>query len=434
LADGTTLTGSTAAGEALPAKPSLWKHPDFMKLWVGQTISELGSTVTRDALPLLAVITLGATPFQMGLLASTGSLAVLIFGMAAGVWVDRIRRRPILITSAMAQAVLLASLPLAAVTGVLRMELVYLITILTGGLGIFFHVAYRSYLPSLVERENLVEGNSKLALSDSLAEIGGSGIAGVLVQVFTAPFAVLLDSLSFLVSAISIGIIRKPEPSPRPPAVRTRFRQEVSEGLHYLLSSPILRTLAGSEASLAFFGSFFGVLYSLYAIRILGMGPAALGITIAAGGVGSLLGSLLARPAVKRFGLGTTLIGAVWLGIGSHLLVPLASGTAIRIFTLMVAAQLVGDTLRTIFFIHAISLRQSVTPDQLLGRTNAGMEMLVAAAAPLGALAGGLLGEVIGVRLTLVIASVGGGLLAGMLLFFSPVRRMSVQPDPDAVF
>jgi len=309
--------------------------------------------------------------------------------------------------------------------------MVYLITLLTGSLGVFFSVAYRSYLPSLVERDNLPEGNSKLALSDSLAEIGGAGLAGVLVQVFAAPFAVLLDSFSFLVSALAIGTIRKPEPAPGQPEARPRFRQEVTGGLQHILRSPVLRALAGGEAALAFFGSFFGVLYSLFAIRILHMGPAALGLTIAVGGVGSLFGSLLSMPAVRRFGLGTTLIGAVLLGIGTHLMVPLASGSLISIFAFMVTAQLFGDALRTTFFINAISLRQAVTPDRLLGRTNAGMEMLVAAVAPLGALVGGLLGDILGVRSTLVVASVGGGLVAALLIFFSPVRHMVNQPGPE---
>ncbi|NMB89352.1 MAG: MFS transporter [Chloroflexi bacterium] len=409
---------------------SLWQNPEFMKLWGGQTISELGSTITRDALPLLAVITLGATPFQMGLLSSSSGLAALLFGLVAGVWVDRRRRRPILIGSALLQAVLLAGLPLAAVSGVLSMGLVYLVTVSTGVLSIFFSVAYRSYLPSLVERQNLLEGNSKLALSDSIAEIGGAGLAGVLVQVMTAPFAVLLDSFSFVVSALAIGSIRKAEPEPEQPAATASFRQEAGEGLRSIAHNPILRALAGSEAALAFFGSFIGVLYSLYAIRILNMGPAALGFTIAVGGLGSLLGSLLSPPAVRRFGLGGTLTGALLLGIGAHLLIPLASGSMALIFTCMVAAQLFGDALRTIFFINAISLRQAVTPDRLLGRTNAGIEMLSAAAAPLGALVGGLLGDLLGVRATLVVAACGGGLLAAVLLWLSPVGRLRALPAP----
>ncbi len=191
----------------------LWRHPDFMKLWAGQTISELGSRITRDGVPYTAVIVLNAPASQMGFLTAVGAASVLLFGLLAGVWVDRFRRRPIMIAADLARAVILASIPIAAYAHRLSMAQLYVVIALAGFCTVFFDVAYQSYLPSLVERENLLEGNSKLAMSASAAEIAGPSLTGILVQLITAPIAILFDAISFLISAASVILIRKPEPA-----------------------------------------------------------------------------------------------------------------------------------------------------------------------------------------------------------------------------
>jgi MFS family permease len=197
----------------MPARPaSLWRNPDFVKLWIGQTISEIGSRITIVALPLIAVLVLKATPFQMGLLAGIGGFASLLFGPAAGLCVDRLPRRPILIATDLGRAIVLGSIPLAAMFGMLRMQQIYLVVAAAGILTVLFDVAYQSYLPSLVERQQVLEGNSKLALSSSIAEVAGSGLSGILVQMFTAPMAILLDALSVLASAVTVWLVRKCEP------------------------------------------------------------------------------------------------------------------------------------------------------------------------------------------------------------------------------
>ncbi len=294
-----------------------------MKLWAGQAVSELGSTVTRDALPLLAVLTLGASPFEMGVLSALGGLPLIFFGIFAGVWVDRLRRRPLMIIADLGRALLLGAIPLSAALGFLRIELVYAIVILAGLLGVVFNTAYRAYLPALVERSHLVEGNSKLALSSSVAEIGGSGLAGVLVQWIGAPFAMLLDAFSFLASAGSLALIRKPEPPVVPPVEQPSVLREAREGLSAVSAQPALRALLGAEATLSLLGNMIGPLYGLYAIRELGLSPAALGLTIALGGVSSLVGALLAERAVRRFGLGATLVSMLALmSISAHAAAP----------------------------------------------------------------------------------------------------------------
>ena len=420
----------------IPQKTTLWRDREFLKLWAGQAVSELGSTITREAMLLLALLVLGATPLEMGVLSALGGLPVLVFGVAAGVWVDRLRRRPLMIATDLSRAVLLALIPLAAFLGVLRIEMLYGIVVLTGLLGIFFSTAYRAYLPGLVERAHLVEGNSKLALSEAAAEIGGSGLAGVLVQVIGAPFAILLDALTFLVSAGSLAFIRRPEPPPAQVAETASFGREALEGLRATATQPILRTLAVAAAIQSFLGNIFAPLYSLYAIRELGLGPAAVGLTIALGGVSSLTGALLAERILRRFGLGRTLIATMGLSSLTALLIPLAaffsphaaSGAFFSVGLLFLGtAQLLGDALDTVYAIHAISLRQAITPDRLLGRVNASLELVQEGIAPLGALTGGILGGVLGVQPALFIASLAG-ILSALWIAASPIRTLHKMP------
>ena len=280
----------------------LWRQPDFLKLWTGQTISELGSRITRDGLPLAAVLVLGATPAQMGLLTAVGSVAILLASLPAGVWVDRLRRKPVMIWADVGRAALLLTIPVAAFTGQLGIGLLCAVIALTGVLTVLFEAAYEAYLPSLVARENLLEGNSKLAVSSSLAEVLGPGLAGFLIQAITAPLAILFDSLSFLASVVSLIVIRKPEPPPAAAHERQHVLREMRDGLRFVWHEPHLRALALAGATRSFFGSFIGVLYGLYAIRELGLNAAALGITIAMGGLGSLIRGGLHRARGEPVG------------------------------------------------------------------------------------------------------------------------------------
>jgi predicted MFS family arabinose efflux permease len=408
----------------MPARTGrLWHHADFMRLWFGQTISSLGSRITRDGLPLAAVLVLGATPSQMGVLSAVGSAVVLLTSLPAGVWVDRLRRRPIMIAADIGRAVLLATIPIAALVHQLRIEQLYIVIALTGALTVLFDVAYEAYLPSLVERENLVEGNSKVALSESIAEVLGPGLAGFLIQLLTAPIAMLFDALSFIASIVSLAFIRKPEPPPAARHAQQPLAREMIDGVRFVFGDARLRAMALSGGMRSFFGSFFGVLYALYAIRELGLDAAALGVTIAMGGVGSLIGSVLAEKSVKGLGLGATVIGALLAGSLVGFLIPSAGGEPIVAMLMLMLAQLFGDALHTIYDITAISLRQSITPDRMLGRANASLQMLIAGVGPIGALIGGVLAEAIGVRATLLVACLGI-LLSTLWVIFSPIRSI----------
>ncbi len=406
----------------------LWLNRDFGKLWVGQTVSEFGSRITREGLPLTAVLTLGASPVQMGVLSALSTAPILVIGLLAGAWVDRLPRRPILIASDVGRALVLATVPLAALLGILGMPQVYVVAVLAGILTVFFDVAYRSFLPSLVTRDELMEGNSKLAASSSVAEVGGPPLAGVLIQLLTAPIAILFDAVSFVVSAVSIWMIRVAEP-PHAPEAQPNLVREVREGIAVIVHDPILRALTGSGATRAFFGAFFGTLYSLFAIRDLGIQPGPLGFLIGLGGVGSLVGAVLVGPTVRRLGLGPTLVWTLFVGGVIGLCVPLAGGLTAYAVPLLAAAQLFGDGLLTIYLIVGLSLRQTIVPHALLGRATASVNVVLGGMTLVGSLLAGVLAERIGMRTALLLA-MSGSILSVLWLLFSPVRGLHEHSVP----
>jgi len=408
--------------------PSLWRHSDFRRLWLGQTISEIGSRITRDGVPLAAVIVLKASPMEMGVLASLHGLSALLAGAAAGNAPDRRKRRPILIAADVGRALVLLTVPAAAALGYLSMWQLYAVVFAAGILTIFFDVAYQSYLPSLVPSGQLLEGNSKLAMSAGAAEVLGPGLTGVLVQILTAPRAILLDSLSFLVSAVSIVLIRTPEP---PPVAREQGRtmDEFSAGLRYVAANPVLRALFLRAATFALFIGFLSTLYVFYAISVLGLSPAALGVVISLGGVGNLVGAAISERLSRRIPVGLILIGCSLLTGVTTLLVPLAHGPAWAAALYLGAAQLFGDVAYPIYSVHELTLRQKMAPPEILGRVNACLHLAFKGVWPAGALLGGVLGTALGVRPTMAVCSVGV-LLSTLFLVLSPVARLREVPTP----
>src|SRR5450759_3429013 len=301
----------------------------------------------------------------------------------------------------------------------------YAVATLSGILTVFFDVSYQAYVPSLVSRAELVEANSKLALTESIADVTGPGLTGLLVQLITAPIAILLDALSFLCSAVSVWLIRRPEPLPEPgPA--PHIGREIAEGLNASWGNPLLRALLQRAAGGAFFAGFFGSLYFLFAVRELHLTALLLGIVLSVGGASNLLGALLAERLLHRLGLGRSLIGAAWMIGLAMLIVPLAHGPVALAAAFLIAAQL-GDMAWPIYNINETSLRQAITPDRLLGRVNSAGHLLFWGALPLGALAGGAIAQSIGIRQTMVIGALGS-LLSALWLSFSPIRHLRKLP------
>jgi MFS family permease len=402
----------------------LWEHSDFRRLWAAQSASLLGSEITALALPLLAVLTLDASPSQMGLLAAAGTAPFLLCSLFAGVWVDRHWRRPLLIAADLLRAGLLLSIPLAAWRGALRIEQLYAVAFVVGVLSVVFEVAHYAYVPALVGREDVVEANSKLQISYSAAESGGPGISGLLVQAISAPGAVVIDVLSYLISATLLKRIEAPEPA-QPGPSSLGVRQEIAAGLHTLLGHPLLRPIVLGSMLESVALKAIAAIFVLYATRQLGIGPLALGLVLAAGGLGAIPGALLSSATARRFGVGPTIIGGWLIGAASWLVVPLASGP--RAALLLAAGLLLGGMASTIVNVQQWSLRQIVTPDALQGRVTASHRFLVYGAYPLGALLGGWLGTTLGLRSALALCAVGA-LGAPLWALFSPLRGLREQP------
>jgi MFS family permease len=406
---------------------SLWRTPDFLKLWTGETVSLVGSQVSLLAIPLMAITVLHATSFEVGALSACETVPFLLVGLPAGVWVDRWRRRPVLVTADVGRAVIMGSIPLAYGMGWLTLGQLYAVAILTGVLTVFFDVAYQAYLPRLLLRKQLVDGNAKLEISRSGAQIAGPGLAGELIHLLGAANAVAADAISFVVSAIGIGAIRKPEPASSAD-VSAGMRTQIREGLGYVLHHPVLRRIAGATATSNFFSGIMTPILLLFMVRGLHFGVGEIGLVLLLGNLGFLAGALLAAPVARWLGLGTAiwLSMAVW-GVGGFL-APLATRT--DGFGLLVVSGFVLAVSSPVYNVNQVSLRQAICPDRLQGRMNATMRFLVWGTIPFGALVGGVLATTIGLRASLWVAAIGGA-LAFLWVIARPVR--SLEQVPSAV-
>jgi MFS family permease len=395
-------------------RDGLWGHTDFLKLWAGQTISVFGSYVSGFALSLVAVLTLDATPPQIALLAAAGYAPALVVAPFAGVWLDRVQRRPVLIATDLARALLLASVPLAYALDRLRYEQLVVVAVLLSALTVGFDIAYRAYLPSLVRPDQLVEGNAKLQGSNSVAEVAGFGLAGLLVQALTAPLAILVDVASFIVSALSLRWITTVEPVPRSAAdssdgseAATGAWQEMREGLRLVTREPGLRALLMTSGTWEFSRAMVGAVIILFVARELDVPPALMGILFGIGGLSALGGAMVSGAVTRRWGNRRTMASSLMVAGGSILFLPLAGGPLPFVLLFLAAQQLVGDGAATIFEVNRTSLLQAATPGRLQGRLHASARVVEWGAVLLGLLLGGVLGGLIGVRLTLVVSGLG---------------------------
>jgi MFS family permease len=406
----------------------LWRHPDFLRLWGASTTSQLGSQVTLLALPLAAVLVLDASAFQVALLTTFDFLPFLLFGLPAGVWVDRLARRPVLIATDVGRAVALLTIPLAYAVDLLTLVQLYAVGFLVGVLTVFFELAHTSYLPSLVEREQLIDGNSKLEISRSGAYIAGPGLGGVLVGFFTAPGAIVVDAVSFIASAMLVLRIRAREQWAASAGVRTGLRRELGEGLRYVARNRYLWPIASCTALLNLFWNAAFAVYFVFLARELDLSAALIGLVLTLGNVGWLAGALVAGRITERLGVGWTLAGSAFLFGPSGVLIALAPESEPLPF--LIAAQALGSFAGVLYNITSMTLRQSVTPERLQGRTVGAIRTVVWGVTPLGALLGGGLASVLGLRATFWIAAVGSA-AAALPIVLSSARSLRQMPEPE---
>ncbi len=401
-----------------------------MRLWTGQTVSVFGSLTTRIALPFTAVIYLDARPFQIALVTAADVIAGICFGLVAGVWVDRLRRRPMMIVADVGRAAIVLSVPVVAVFGTLHIEQLYAVAFLAGILTTFFDVAYQSYLPTLVEVDELVEGNSKLAASASVAEFAAFGSAGWLVQIITGPGAMLIDAATFVVSAISIASIRTKEPAAAPVTERESLLIEVRDGARAILHDGTLMVIAASAMFLNLAAGMMSATFLLFTARELGFSAGVLGLIFAVGGLTSLVGAVLADRCRRTFGAGGAMIIGLTMGGVGFVLTFAAPHASIIAAALLVGTQVISDPGWTIYEINQISLRQAIAPPGLLGRVNASVRFLGLVTMLAGTLFAGLVAGAIGARPVIMLAAIAV-FAAAAVIAASPVRKLKAPPPLD---
>jgi MFS family permease len=418
------VTDQPTPVEVVRRRGGLWHHLDFRRLWIGETVSQFGTFISQLALPLVAILVLHASTFQVGLLATFEMLAFLVVGLPAGAWVDRMRFRWVLIVNDVIRAVALGSIPLAQLLGILTIGQLYVVAIVTGFSTVFFDVAYQSYLPALVDREALVEGNSKLQASESVAQIAGPTVGGLLIQALTAPYAVLVDALSFVWSAVWVAAIRARPPKPERKADR-HLGREIAEGLKFVVHNRLLRSIAACTGSSNLFSNIAFPVYYILLARELSLSAGVIGLFTSFAAIGGLIGSLLASRIAARFGQGPTIWISIAVSIPPAFVVPFVQRN--WTLALLAVSQLIMWSAVVVYNITQVSFRQGLTPPHLLGRMNATMRFFVWGTIPIGAFLGGVLGSVLGVRETLLVAAIGG-CLPFLPVFFSPLRHMRELP------
>ena len=412
------------------APRSLLRDADFLKLWIGQSVSAFGTQVTLLAVPILAALALRVSPLEFGLLSTIEFLPFVLLSLPAGVWVDRLPRRPILIWGDIGRAIGLLSIPIAFALNVLTIWQLYIVVFLTGCLTVFFDVAYQSYLPSIVERDQLVEGNAKLELTRQASQRLGPGIAGVLIGVLTAPFAVLLDAISYAVSAVFVAWIRRREPPVVPhdaaTGPRPSMRKEIVVGVRYVTGQPVLRALALTVAIEYLFGTIADSILILHLVTERQFSPALIGLAFTLGSIGVIGGALLTGRLTKALGVGRMIVLAAVFDSVSWL--PLAIAPDPLLFAGLTTTIVSLSFFGMFWNVNAMSLRQAITPPGMRGRMNATMRLISWGTIPVGSILGGVLGGAIGLHNTIWVGAIGS-LITFIPVALSPIWQIRTMPD-----
>ncbi|MGD0122230.1 MAG: MFS transporter [Candidatus Limnocylindrales bacterium] len=428
------LAVETVAGDAegtAARRPSLWHHADYLKVWFASTISLAGSQVSQFAIPVIAALVLRATVFEVALLGTFEMLPFILFTLPAGAWLDRVRRRPVLIAGDFGRAAALVSIPIAYALGVLTIWQLYAVGLTTGFLTVLFDVADQSYLPVLLDPEDLVEGNAKLQIPASAAQIVGPGFAGGLIGIVAAPFAIFIDAASFVASGSLISLIRKQETKPerklRSDGTRTSLRQEIAEGLRYVLGSRYLRMIAGSTGTFNLGSSMAFAVFPVFAYVELGLSPALVGTAFSLGSLGVLLGAFLAVPVARHLGVGPTIILSSAIDGPAMIILAFLPSDPLGAGAILAASMGLGGICGVIYNVNQVSFRQAITPLDMQGRMNATMRFIVWGTMPIGSVMGGILATFLPLRTTILIAGTISA-VSFLWVLLSPVRSLRTIP------
>ena len=414
---------------------SVRRNRGFLWLWGGQGISVFGEQFTALAIPVLAVTLLHAVAWQMGILNAASTAAFLIVGLPAGAWVDRWLKRRVMILADVVRFVALAFIPVLWYTHLLEIWQLIILVAIVGVASVFFDVGYQSYIPLLVKPEQVGPANSTLEATAQVGRIGGPAIAGVLLTVISAPGLIIIDSLSYIVSFLSLSRIKDHE-LPADREQRQSLFREIAEGVRFVARQPLIRSISGTTATANFFSTLAFTLYPIFALRTLDIGSLGFGITLSAGAVGGLLGATLTPRVAKWIGEGRVIVVSAFVGGLAFLPVPLAALLhGADAVPLLAAGEFLSSFCVLVYNITQVTLRQRLCPPRLLGRMNASIRCLVWGVMPIAALVSGVLGGAIGILPTIWIGF-AGGMLAGLWVLFSPLRGLrdlptSLDPAPE---
>ena len=418
------------------AHRSLWHHSDYLKLWLAATVSLMGSQVSQLAIPFIAAVVLTSSALEVAMLGAVEMAPFILFALPAGAWLDRVRRRPVMIAGDLGRGLALLSIPIAYAAGVLTIWQLYAVGFVTGSLTVLFDVADQSYLPAILERADLVEGNAKLSLPQSSAQIVGPGFGGGLIGLLGAPFAVVVDAASFFASGALIALIRKPEPKPErqlaSDGTHTNLRQEIGEGLRYVLGNRYLRMIAGSTATSNLGTSIAFSIFPVFVYRELGLSVALVGAIFGLGGLGVLLGAVISAPLSKKLGVGSAIVISMSLSGPATMLIFLMPSEVPVAACLFLASIFLTGFSAVVYNANQVSFRQAITPLEMQGRMNATMRFVVWGTIPVGSLIGGLLASFLPLRTTIGIGA-AVAVTAFLWVLFSPVRSLREIPRDEAI-
>jgi predicted MFS family arabinose efflux permease len=412
---------------AISVTQSLWAHADFRRLWAAQAVSAVGSRITRTAVPIIAISSLGASATMVSILSAMTMAPGVVIALFASGAIDRARKRPLLMAMDVVRAGLLVTLPLAALAGALTIAHLIVVAALTGAATAVFVIAKSAYLPRLVRMDALVEGNTKLQTTEAVAEVAGPSIAGFLIQAVTAPIAIVVDALGFLWSAWWLKRIEAGEET-APPATPEHPLTDIIEGWRACRAQPVVFALLAAEGTFGLFAGFFAAVYMLFTLRTLGLDEATVGLIIGVGGLGALWGALVAAPLTRQLGYGRAVVICLALWVAANVLVPMAEGAGVLTIPFLVGQQLIGDGFLSAFMILAISVRQTALDHDVQARAGATFQVVGGLSLPIGALIAGPLADVVGTGTVLWIA-IAGALIPLVILSLSPLWRLQKLED-----
>jgi MFS family permease len=412
-------------------RPSLWRHSDYRKIWSAATISLMGSQVSQFAIPYIAAVVLHSSPLQVALLVTIEMLPFILFTLPAGAWLDRVRRRPVLVAGDVGRAAALITIPVAYAFGVLTIWQLYAVAFTTGFLTVLFDVADQSYLPVLLDSDDLVDGNAKLQFPAAAAQIVGPGFTGQIIGVIAAPFAIVVDAISFILSGGLIASIRKHEPKPErrlaADGSQTSLRQDIAEGLRYVLGNRYLRMIAGSTGTSNFGSSMAFSIYAVFVFVELGLAPGLVGLAAGLGAIGLIAGAVTAAPLAKRFGVGPVIVVSMFANGPALFLIAFLPSAALVAGAMIFGSLLLSGWSAVVYNVNQVSFRQAITPLEMQGRMNATMRFIVWGTMPVGSVAGGILASILPLRVTVLIGAMISS-SAFLWVLASPVRSLRSIP------